>query len=148
MRQPLRPLTPPDGPPPRLTERPLPRYRHVPGLTPHPVTHPDGHSHGIVETPLSLDEIDLPRDWSSCEPYLEGVDLFNRGFFWEAHEAWETVWLAAGPGTTVGRFLQGLIQAAAALLKRHVDMPTGSRNLLARSLGNLEPVLAQGKWCR
>jgi len=139
MSETLRPLVAPVGAPPRLGRQPLPSYRHVPGLTPHPVTHSSGHSHGLVEEPYLLAGLDLPRDWRSCAPYLEGVDLFNRAFFWEAHEAWEAAWLAVGAGTVVGRYLQGLIQAAAALLKHHVAMETGVRNLLRKSRRNLEP---------
>ncbi len=41
-----------------------------------------------------------------------GVDLFNRQLFWDAHEAWEHLWLdARGPRR---RYIQGLIQLAAA----------------------------------
>jgi uncharacterized protein len=41
-----------------------------------------------------------------------GVDLFNEGRFWHAHEAWEEIWLTAGTDTKA--FLQGLIQLTAA----------------------------------
>lgn len=41
-----------------------------------------------------------------------GIWLFNARRFWEAHEAWEQDWLAAGGDPK--RFLQGLIQLAAA----------------------------------
>jgi hypothetical protein len=45
--------------------------------------------------------------------YLAGIVLFNRGDFFEAHEAWEALWMdTAGPDK---RFYQGLIQAAVAL---------------------------------
>jgi hypothetical protein len=45
--------------------------------------------------------------------YLAGVLLFNRGDFFEAHEAWESLWMdCAGPDK---QFYQGLIQAAVAL---------------------------------
>jgi predicted metal-dependent hydrolase len=45
--------------------------------------------------------------------YLAGVLLFNRGDFFEAHEAWEALWMdTAGPDRT---FYQGLIQAAVGL---------------------------------
>jgi len=86
--------------------------------------------------------LELPGDWRACELYLEGIDLFNRAFLWEAHEAWEAVWHAAGQESTVGRYLQGLIQVAAALLKRQLEMETGVRNLLAKSERNLEPARA------
>src|ERR1700690_510521 len=44
--------------------------------------------------------------------FLEGLDRFNGRRFWDAHESWETIWLAAG--SDVEQFLQGLIQLAAA----------------------------------
>ena len=43
---------------------------------------------------------------------LEGVAHFNAHEFWEAHESWETIWLAAE--SDVEQFLQGMIQLAAA----------------------------------
>jgi predicted metal-dependent hydrolase len=45
--------------------------------------------------------------------YLAGVLFFNRGDFFEAHEAWEALWMdTAGPDKP---FYQGLIQAAVGL---------------------------------
>ncbi|HET7706339.1 MAG TPA: DUF309 domain-containing protein [Thermoanaerobaculia bacterium] len=41
-----------------------------------------------------------------------GVEHFNAHEFWEAHEAWEEIWLAAE--SDVEQYLQGLIQLAAA----------------------------------
>jgi hypothetical protein len=50
--------------------------------------------------------------------YLEHArDLFNRGEFWLAHEALETVWRSIIEEEEA-RVWQGLIQAAAALLHR------------------------------
>lgn len=45
--------------------------------------------------------------------YLAGVDLFNRGEYFDAHEVWEDLWLDC-PGAD-RRFYQSLIQAAVAL---------------------------------
>ncbi len=42
---------------------------------------------------------------------VRGIDLFNEGRFWEAHEAWEWVWLRRPEESRI--FFQGLIQAAA-----------------------------------
>src|SRR4029077_3839687 len=42
----------------------------------------------------------------------EGIEHFNARRFWEAHEAWETIWLVAE--SDVEQFLQGMIQLAAA----------------------------------
>lgn len=101
----------------RYSDIPFPAYRYIPfqGM-PHPRNDPQGHSFGQEETYLPGFD---PRDWMSCAPYLYGIDLFNHGYWWEAHEAWESVWLAAGPKTGTGIFVQGLIQIAAAQLKRY-----------------------------
>jgi predicted metal-dependent hydrolase len=45
-------------------------------------------------------------------PFIRGIEHFNALEFWEAHEAWEELWLHAE--TNVEQFLQGLIQIAAA----------------------------------
>lgn len=46
------------------------------------------------------------------EKFQKGIEQFNSGRFFEAHETWEEIWLAAPePEKT---FLQGLIQTAAA----------------------------------
>jgi hypothetical protein len=45
--------------------------------------------------------------------YLAGIVLFNRGDFFEAHEAWEALWMETA--TPEKKFYQGLIQAAVAL---------------------------------
>lgn len=49
-------------------------------------------------------------DYAGC--LIRGVEHFNATEFWEAHEAWEELWLVAA--TEVEQFLQGLIQVAAA----------------------------------
>ncbi len=52
--------------------------------------------------------------------FLRGIGHFNAREFWEAHEAWEELWLVAA--TDVEQFLQGLIQVAAAY--HHVQRGT------------------------
>ncbi len=44
-----------------------------------------------------------------------GIELFNRGLYWEAHEAWEEAWTPARRGPDRG-FYKGLIQVAAGCL--------------------------------
>jgi hypothetical protein len=108
--------------PPLLTNRPLPPYTYIPGRFPHPVSDPAGHSHGLEAkqvTPLSRD------NWSSCEAYLHGFDLFNHGYYWEAHEAWESCWHAAGRQGKTADFLKGLIKMAAAGVKHLQGQPAG-----------------------
>jgi hypothetical protein len=72
--------------------------------------------------------------------FLLGVEHFNAGRFWHAHESWETLWLAATSDT--GRFLQGLIQIAAAY--HHLQRGTlrGAVRLIDAGLLKLEPFRA------
>lgn len=109
-------MQPPAKPaPPRYTARVFPAYRFVPGKTPHPVRDPEGHSYNKSAPQLPPFAAD---QWQACEEYLYGIDLFNHGYWWEAHEALEAVWVAAGRQTETGLFIQGLIQIAVAQLKR------------------------------
>ena len=107
-----------------LPELRFPNYQFVPGRHPHPSRDPDGHSFGVERSaPAYLP----PSQWSSSRDYLFGVDLYNYGYFWEAHEAWEELWLAARDkgDQTQTLFLQSLIQLSAARLKLPMSQPTG-----------------------
>jgi predicted metal-dependent hydrolase len=68
--------------------------------------------------------------------YQKGLDAFNSGHFYEAHEHWEEVWLrTANPDKL---FLQGLIQVAAAFHHHSRDNFLGTRNLLRAGLLKLD----------
>lgn len=59
--------------------------------------------------------------------YLDGIDHFNRGDYFEAHEVWEDLW-----HDTAGldrRFFQGLIQAAVAVYHAGNGNARGARRL-------------------
>jgi len=125
--------------PPRYTQRPLPPYRYIPfqgsATRPHPRNEPGGHSYDADEEYVA--EF-TPENWAGCEPYLYGADLFNHGYWWEAHEAWESVWLAAGGRETrCGLFVQGLIQLSAAQLKRETGIQRGAQSLTAAACEKL-----------
>lgn len=112
---------------PRLApERSFPPYSYVPGLFPHPVSDPAGHSHGV--RPAAIDPVD-PESWPASREYLFGIDLFNHGYYWEAHEVWEGLWHACGRGGLAGDFLKGLIQLTAAGVKVRQRMPRGVASL-------------------
>src|SRR5205823_3318072 len=55
--------------------------------------------------------------------YLLGIDLFNHGYYWEAHEIWEGVWNANGRQGPAAPFLKALIQLAVVGVKVRQDMP-------------------------
>ena len=127
-------------PPPRYSERPFPPYRHRPGRTPHPVLDPKGHLFG--QEGAADDSFDT-QQWQQSESYLYGVDLFNHGYFWEAHEAWEGIWKSAPTGSLADLFLRGLIQLAAAMLQRETGKLAGMRSLSRKGLERLRQVARQ-----
>lgn len=90
----------------------LPAYAFVPGLWPHP-RRPGGHAHGIVDAETAPLLSDQPR---ACRAFLRGLDLFNHGYYWEAHEAWEGLWRDAQEPAQKA-LLQGLIRLAACGVK-------------------------------
>lgn len=62
------------------------------------------------------DEI-VPHQVATHLAFRYGADLYNAGFYWEAHEVWEPVWMALPPNSRERIACQALIQAANACLK-------------------------------
>lgn len=94
-----------------LPERAFPPYAYLPGRSPHPVRDPEGHSY---KPPSPTKEHGADAD---PDAFRWGVDLFNHGFYWEAHEAWEGLWRDSAAGSSERSFLHGLILLAAAGVK-------------------------------
>jgi hypothetical protein len=117
--------------------RSFPPYAFLPGRDPHPTRDPKGHSFGHEEPPPPRVE---PREWRASEAYLFGVDLYNHGYLWEAHESWEGLWHVSKPDRLQALFLQGLIQCAAAWLKIPMGQPAGVERLSALALEKLAEV--------
>ena len=67
--------------------------------------------------------------------YQRGLELFNRGEFFDAHEVLEDVWRTAPAEEK--KFLQGLIQVAVGLHHHSRGNLVGARSLLARAQKNL-----------
>ena len=108
-----------------VPDEPFPPYAFIPGRSPHPTSDPAGHSFGIGPVvPLKVE----PKQWQECRPYLLGIDLFNGGYYWESHVAWESLWLACGRKGIAADFLKGLIKLAAAGVKALEGKPEGVRS--------------------
>ncbi len=68
--------------------------------------------------------------------FQEGIERFNSGLFFEAHESWEEIWLAAPePEKT---FLQGIIQVSAAFHHYRRENLLGAESLLREGLRKLD----------
>jgi uncharacterized protein len=85
----------------------LPPYTYVPGG---PWPHPN-RSKGLADEPTT------PDDAPTSLLFDRGIALFEAGYYWEAHEAWEALWHAAGRRGPTADILRGLIKLAAAGIK-------------------------------
>lgn len=70
----------------------------------------------------------------------KGISLFNEGRYFEAHEAWEDLWLAERDEAEK-RFYQGLIMAAGAMLHYTKRECAGANVLLGKSV----PMIQEGQ---
>ena len=113
-----------------VPDEPFPPYAFVPGRFPDPTSDPAGHSFG---TNPALPSKVGPDQWQACRPYLYGIDLFNGGYYWESHVAWESLWMACGRKGVVADFLKGLIKLAAAGVKALEAKPGGVKSHSSRA---------------
>lgn len=113
------------NPIPRLAPRRVfPPYAFTPGVGAHPTHDPEGHSYNRLEEEVEAPD---PMRWAINERYLYGIDLFNYGYYWEAHEIWEDLWNADGRIGLPSDFLKGLIKLAAAGVKIREGVPRGAQ---------------------
>lgn len=109
-----------------------PDYRHVPGRNARP-------SGSFVQ--VIADRAMAVRDL--CDPEVRfawryGIFLIGKGFFWEAHEVLEPVWMKAPPNSRERLMVQGFIQLANACLKVEMARPRAARRLSEMACALLE----------
>jgi hypothetical protein len=113
-----------------VPDEPFPAYAYIPGRFPHPTSDSAGHSYGVE--PAVPEKVE-PEKWRECRPYLYGIDLFNAGFYWEAHVAWESLWMACGRKGIIADFSKALIKLAAAGVKALEGRPEGVKSHSGRA---------------
>ena len=71
-----------------------------------------------------------------------GIENFNTGRFWHAHEDWEDLWKSLKPDAEQELIdgVQGIIQIAAMLLNHQRRKARGVTNLWTKASAKLEPV--------
>jgi hypothetical protein len=123
-------------------DTPMPPYAYVPrGPWPHPTSDPAGHSAGQQHVPARAIEDD---HWADAPEYLRGVALFNAGYYWEAHESWESLWHAHGRRGPTADLLRALIKLAAAGLKVREGRLAGVVTHAQRARALVESIRAAG----
>ncbi len=123
----------------RYTEFPFPTEAFTPGRDPRPSPDAEGQALRREDQPVGVLS---PEDWPTSEHYLYGVDLYNAGYFWEAHEAWEGLWYACKRDEIQSQFIRGLIQCAAGCLKVRLGAPRGVQKLFEQGTERLNEVAA------
>ena len=114
-------------------ERPFPPYAFIPGRNPHPEKE-GGHSYGK--------KIQVVKEFG--KDFYHGVDLFNHGFFWEAHVYWEALWHLFEKKSGPALFLQALIKLAAAQVKEEMGQKSNAREHFNRALEILRALVERG----
>lgn len=112
----------------RVADIPLPTYRHIPGRNDRPDM-------------AFFDGIKAESDTA----WLYGIRLFNAGFFWEAHEVLEPVWLGAMPNSRERHLVQAIIHLANGLLKETMERPNARRRLAGLARGRLFEAFPDGR---
>ena len=80
--------------------------------------------------------VESPKLNSPEEYFEEGIELFNAGKYFECHEAWEEVWKRSYGEEKL--FLQGLIQAAVAILHSQRGNLEGAATLYRKACAKLD----------
>jgi hypothetical protein len=116
----------------------LPPVRHVPGTGTQPERAFLAAYRATV--PSFVDETNA----LSVLAYRYGLHLYAAGYFWEAHEVWEPVWMACRPTGRPRALLAGLIQLANAALKRDMGQPQAAARLRSAARRHLADAAVGG----
>lgn len=83
-----------------------------------------------------------PERFQDSPGLARGIELFNAGEFWEAHEAWEEVWMPHRhePGAD---FFKGIIQIAAGCHHHRRHNRTGALTKWQTGADYLRPLLPE-----
>ena len=103
----------------------LPPAPYLPGRTPRP---PEGFFEPLK---IGLSSQHAPAELASSAAFRGGLEAFHAGYYWEAHELWEAVWMCLPPASAERQLLRGLIQLANAGLKRRMGRPAAALRILA-----------------
>lgn len=101
----------------------MPGHAYVPGRTER--HDPDAFDlfHDSIREGMLLREIERSLAWRAGWQFVEA------GYFWEAHEVLEPVWMVLPESRPEKRFVQAIIQLANAELKARMGKPNAVRRL-------------------
>ncbi len=107
----------------------LPTYAYVPGQN---ERHPENTFDAIRSSAVSGQNAD---QLAHSEAFRAGLRFLDAGYYWEAHEVLEPVWMALPDGSTEKYVVQGLIQLANGSLKLRMGRPKAALRLVGQARG-------------
>ena len=114
----------------QVTSEP-PAYAHIPGRN---ARHPEGTFEAICAAALSPTTSETAAENIAWQA---GISFLETGFYWEAHEVLEPVWLNARANSPERFLVHALIQLANAALKQVMGRPKASLRLCAIARSHL-----------
>lgn len=102
---------------------PLPEAAHLPGATPRP----DEAAFDAVKA--TVPAVTTTADAAGNAAWQHGLRLIAHGYYWEAHEVLEPVWMNAPPNSPERHLLRAAIQLANAALKQRMGWPKAALRL-------------------
>lgn len=116
----------------------LPPQPYVPGRTARPA---DGHFDGIRDSAQPGMTI---ADLAQSRAFTTGLAYMEAGYFWEAHEVLEPVWMACPQNSAEQILVRALIQWANAELKARMQQPKAAARLRSIALDLLAEAQSRG----
>lgn len=121
-----------------FSDYPMPVYQHVPGVNPRPdleqLEHIASLAHNHTTSATAANNV----------AWRYGIRLFNEGFYWEAHEVLETVWINALPNSRERYLLQAIIHIANSALKHAMQRQNAADRLSGLALESLNRAFPAG----
>ncbi len=105
----------------------FPTHAYIPGVN---KRHPEAAFETLRRTAVvgySADQL------AQCQAYRAGLQFLQNGYYWEAHEVLEPVWMALAKDSVEKAFVQGLIQLANGQLKLLMNRPKAAQRLVGKS---------------
>lgn len=119
---------------------PLPDHAYIPGETTRHASGAFDVFHDSVLPGSSAKELTETIAWRA------GLLFLQKGYFWEAHEVLEPVWMALPDDDPDRQLVQALIQYANAGLKRRMNRPKAAQRLAVLASAHFRAARAGRLW--
>lgn len=105
----------------------LPQRAYIPGKTPRPAEGYYDDIRNSVHAGMTTAEL------SQSTAFRTAILFLEKGFYWEAHEVLEPVWMNLPESSAPRLYVQGMIQLANGFLKLAMGRPKAAGRLLKMS---------------